>query len=347
MSTPVRVSALMALYNKEPFVEQAITSVLRQEFTNFELLIRDDGSTDNGPAIAREYAQKDSRIKFTANERNLNVPATMDLMLKDAQGEFIVVTDADDIFYPCLFQTMLGAFEKESDLGVVRCGAEAVGTRNKVFDIRDYALDDRRFREACLFDFPAPFSSMMFRASVLKKHGVKFGNRFTAAFDINFVLRLLVFTKARVLPPVMVRHRNMPNSHSGSALVVKEYVEATVANTVLMLSHCDINADPETLKVLLWPRDYSAATSAVRRCVRRVLSVKRIWGYRYRRAPLKVVNIVLGGYFRHVVAKRDGIFGKVFALVCEFGYMFVRHPYLTTAYFFGYPRRGVRRLLNA
>lgn len=104
---PPRVSVLMTAYNREAFISEAIESVLAQTFTDFELIIVDDGSKDRTVEIARNYAARDSRIRVVVNEHNLGQFPNRNYAAKLATGEFIKYHDSDDLMYPhCLQLTV-------------------------------------------------------------------------------------------------------------------------------------------------------------------------------------------------------------------------------------------------
>lgn len=90
------ISIIMAAYNAERTIEQAVTSVLNQTYKNFELLIIDDCSKDNTLSIAENFKQKDNRVKIIKNEKNSGVSYTRKHGLEEANGEWIAVLDSDD-----------------------------------------------------------------------------------------------------------------------------------------------------------------------------------------------------------------------------------------------------------
>lgn len=92
------ITVLMPVYNAEKFLAEAIDSILRQAFTDFEFLIIDDGSSDNSVRIVRSYA--DARIRFLQNEKNLGITATLNKGIAQASADLIARMDADDISYP-------------------------------------------------------------------------------------------------------------------------------------------------------------------------------------------------------------------------------------------------------
>ena len=92
-----RVSVIVPLYNKAPYVRRALDSIARQSFRNFEVIIIDDASTDEGPEIVRAYG--DQRIQLIT-QRNMGPGAARNRGLDVARGEFIAFLDADDEWLP-------------------------------------------------------------------------------------------------------------------------------------------------------------------------------------------------------------------------------------------------------
>lgn len=95
MNESPRISVIVPVYNAEKYLTQCVESILRQDFTDFELLLVDDGSKDKSGLICDEYAQKDQRVKVFHKE-NGGVSSARNVGLDKAQGEFIVFIDSDD-----------------------------------------------------------------------------------------------------------------------------------------------------------------------------------------------------------------------------------------------------------
>lgn len=94
------VSVLMTTYNRQQYLPMAIESILESTFTDFELIIVDDGSTDKTVDIAKSYAEKDGRIRFFQNEINLGDYPNRNKAASYAKGKYIKYVDADDYLYP-------------------------------------------------------------------------------------------------------------------------------------------------------------------------------------------------------------------------------------------------------
>ena len=92
----MRFSIIVPVYNVEKYLKNAIESVLQQAYSNFELILVDDGSTDNCPEIIDEYASKDNRL-ISIHQKNSGLSAARNSGLRVARGEYIVFLDSDDM----------------------------------------------------------------------------------------------------------------------------------------------------------------------------------------------------------------------------------------------------------
>ena len=94
------VSVLMTAYNRQKYIAEAIESVLKSTYSNFELIIVDDCSTENTVAIAEKFAIKDSRIQLYVNEKNLDQFPNRNKAAGYAKGDLIMCVDSDDTIKP-------------------------------------------------------------------------------------------------------------------------------------------------------------------------------------------------------------------------------------------------------
>ena len=99
MNKPL-VSVIIPCYNAEKYVEEAIRSIMTQTYSNLEIIVTDDCSSDNTLMILETLAAEDSRIKVIKNEKNLKIVKSLNNMIEVAQGKYIARMDADDISLP-------------------------------------------------------------------------------------------------------------------------------------------------------------------------------------------------------------------------------------------------------
>lgn len=118
-----KVTVLMPVYNGEAFLEEAVNSVLRQSFRDFELLIMDDGSTDRTPDIVNRY--KDVRIRL--ERRQHDFIGNLNEGIRLAQGKYIARMDADDIMHSERLRVQVGFMEKNPEFAVCGCWMKNFG----------------------------------------------------------------------------------------------------------------------------------------------------------------------------------------------------------------------------
>src|SRR5690606_29827801 len=108
----------MPVYNGEKYIKEAIRNILCQTFSNFELVIIDDGSTDSSIEIIQSI--KDRRIRFLKNEKNQGIAYTRNVGLKEAKGEFLAWMDCDDLVEPNRLEIQINYLKNNPEIGI--CG---------------------------------------------------------------------------------------------------------------------------------------------------------------------------------------------------------------------------------
>jgi len=91
------VSIIVPMYNAREYISEALESLIKQSYKNIEIIVVDDGSTDNSSEIAKNFSTKDKRIKLIENAQNAGVAAAKNRGIKEAAGEYIAYSGADDI----------------------------------------------------------------------------------------------------------------------------------------------------------------------------------------------------------------------------------------------------------
>jgi glycosyltransferase involved in cell wall biosynthesis len=120
VDSEIKVSVIMPVYNSEKYLSVAIESVLRQNFKDFELILVDDGSTDNSPKLCDQYGKEDDRI-IVIHKRNGGISEARNEALKIVQGEYIAFCDHDDEYMPNLLRDNY-ALAKQYNADVVKFG---------------------------------------------------------------------------------------------------------------------------------------------------------------------------------------------------------------------------------
>ncbi len=180
------VSVVVPLYNSEDFIGPCVESVLGQTYSDWELIIVDDGSTDRSAAIAENYARDDRRIRVLhhPDRANCGVSLTRRLAMDACTGEFISLLDADDVYLPNKLESQLASTALFPECIVYHSGAtgidangEGIEGKSPVDAFRKFASTSKRyeFRESKDFlkENKVLNSSALIRASVL--HEVTYG----------------------------------------------------------------------------------------------------------------------------------------------------------------------------
>lgn len=175
MSSP-KVSVIVPVYNADKYLRRCIDSILSQTFTDFELLLVDDGSTDGSPAICDGYAARDSRVRVF-HKPNGGVSSARNLGLDNTRGEWITFCDADDWASKDYIQNLVIEFTDETiDLvfnyaTVSRCGkVDKENYQERLITLSDLPL---LFLENDLIWHTSPWSKL-FKRSVIEKWQMRF-----------------------------------------------------------------------------------------------------------------------------------------------------------------------------
>ena len=129
MNKQPAITVFMPVYNAEKYLKEAIDSILNQTFQNFELLIIDDGSTDESVKIIEGYT--DWRIRLIHNDGNKGLPYTRNRGLNLARGKYLAIMDADDVSVKNRLEIQYNIMEKRSNLAVISSGKELLSNDGK------------------------------------------------------------------------------------------------------------------------------------------------------------------------------------------------------------------------
>ena len=128
MTSP-KITVIIPVYKAEKYLDRCLESIVNQTYKNLEIILVDDGSPDNCPAICDEYAQKDSRIKVIHKE-NGGAAMARNAGLDIAKGEYIGFVDSDDYICPDMFEKLLNSMIKNnSDIAI--CGSKEIDFSGK------------------------------------------------------------------------------------------------------------------------------------------------------------------------------------------------------------------------
>jgi len=172
---PPLVTVGLAVYNGALYLKSALDSLLAQSFTNFELVISDNASTDDTPLICREYVSRDSRVRYVCNATNLGAAQNFNRVFALARGEYFMWAAHDDAYHSEYLTSCLAILENFPE--VVLCFTQEVGIdeQGKSLGMRPYRLDttlryaEDRFIALLRLDRGSPPIFGLIRTDVLRK----------------------------------------------------------------------------------------------------------------------------------------------------------------------------------
>lgn len=195
------VSIIVPVYNAERTVRRCIESILSQEYSDFELLLVNDGSTDHSGAICEEYAARDSRVQVFHKE-NTGVSATRNLALDRAAGTYLQFLDSDDWITPDATKSLVRAMENGPCDMVVSDFYRVVGDRlSQKGHIDEDGLLTREEYAAHMMENPADFYygvlwNKLYRRSIVEAHHLRMNTEITWCEDFMFNLEYIRWAKA-------------------------------------------------------------------------------------------------------------------------------------------------------
>ncbi|MCB2193112.1 MAG: glycosyltransferase [Deltaproteobacteria bacterium] len=198
------VTVLMPAYNCAQFVDEAIQSILAQSFTDFELLIVDDGSDDETGEVIRSF--KDPRIRLLENRENLGVIKALNIGLEQAQGTYIARMDADDLSLPQRLAKQVAFMERTPQAAV--CGAGMTTFSQQGPSSTWLIVDDpERLKADLVFHMVIPHGSIIFRREQQRREGIFYSEDFPHAEDYHFLYQLSRVGEIRAVEEVLYRYR--------------------------------------------------------------------------------------------------------------------------------------------
>lgn len=206
-----KISVLMPVYKTpEPFLREAVESILNQTAENFEFLILDDCPEDRAAeAVIASY--DDARIKYFRNERNLGIAGSRNRLMEMATGDYLAVTDHDDVSLPQRLEKEAAYLDAHRECGVVSGWYQLLcRKRGRIRRRPEHNAEiGAALAEGCAVIHPA----CMLRRQELERLGVRYEEAYTPAEDYALFMRLRGRTGFYNLQEVLLLYRNFPKIH--------------------------------------------------------------------------------------------------------------------------------------
>ena len=212
-----KVSIVVPIYNSEKYLKKCIDSIINQTYANIEIILINDGSTDNSAYICEYYSKKDSRVQVI-HTNNMEVSNARNTGIKHANGQFIQFVDSDDYIDANMTETLLKKMNSQ-DVDITICGLKR-RYKNKLlllkfhksgsFTTEQFVIENLAVISDLIIGSPC---NKLYKTNIIKKNNIIFDTSIDYAEDLIFNYRYLKKTfKVAVLPDCLYNYNT--NSES-------------------------------------------------------------------------------------------------------------------------------------
>ena len=226
------VSIIIPTYNREKYIARAVQSILRQTYDRYEIIIVDDGSTDNTPEIIQKLKEKESRIRYIKLEQNQGASHARNVGMQEAKYDYIAFLDSDDEWLPNKLELqMRRMLESSEETGLVFCRMSGITRDGKTRYITPHQDIEKEICEGNIFSrllranvIGTP--CMLVRRKCLEQVG-GFKESLTCLEDWEWVLRIAKNWLIGFVDEILVEVHKLPGSVSMNAagyLITRCYI---------------------------------------------------------------------------------------------------------------------------
>ncbi len=224
-----KVSIIMAVYNGERFLQESIDSILGQSFTDYELIIVDDGSIDRTPHILGTAAAGDGRIVLVRNASNIGLTKSLNKAMAVAQGLYLARQDADDLSFPERLRTQVAYLDDHPSVGLLGTAYTVIDQNGMRLAIHQQPLTDTEIRWQMLFHNAFCHTSVMWRRSVLSSEEPCYEEGYQYSQDYGLWAKLLRQTVAANLDLPLVAYRAHDASIEATSRSAQQHTATSIA----------------------------------------------------------------------------------------------------------------------
>jgi glycosyltransferase involved in cell wall biosynthesis len=201
-----KISVVMAVYNGEPHMREAIESIVSQTFSDFEYILLDDGSSDGTLEILQEYEKRDKRIRVLQNQGNIGLTKSLNKGILASRGEYVARMDADDISHPKRFELQTAFLDSNQNCGVVGSWYVKIDEQGKELWRKKLPLKDEEIKNLLIKSNVFPHASAMVRRAALDKVGL-YNESWKLSQDYELWFRIGSQYEIGVIPEFLIYSR--------------------------------------------------------------------------------------------------------------------------------------------
>lgn len=146
------VSIILPVYNAETYLKDCIDSIVGQTYKNWELLLINDGSTDNSEQVILPFLKSGLAIKYIKQKTNSGIACCLNLAISQSEGKYIARMDADDLMVPVRLEHQVTYMEEHPDVGVLGSAVEFIDEKGNTIANYFYPENDVQIKKFCLLE---------------------------------------------------------------------------------------------------------------------------------------------------------------------------------------------------
>jgi glycosyltransferase involved in cell wall biosynthesis len=208
------VSVILPVYNAGLYLAEAIESIIRQSYRNWQLIIIDDASNDNSLAIAQVFAKKYKRIEVFHNPLHCGVAQAANLAVKKAKGQLIARMDGDDVALPDRLLKQVAFLQQHAQVVAVGGQCQLINSQGKKIGKKTFPLDSQKIYEELMSRLPIQQPSMMVNRALLPKNFVWYHQNIPSGEEHQLLFRFFQYGEVRNLSETLLKYRLHGNNTS-------------------------------------------------------------------------------------------------------------------------------------
>lgn len=180
------VSIILPIHNVELYIKDCLDSIFKQTWENFELIIIDDGSTDNSQLVIKRY--NDERLKYVKNEVNKGIVFSLNKGISLAKGKYIARIDGDDMMHKIRLEKQVQYLEMHPNIVIVGSWHYVINDSNEIIGLKEYPVHDQEIKLLKFFMNPFSHPSLMMRKDIFKKN--VYSDKFSYCEDYELWMKI-------------------------------------------------------------------------------------------------------------------------------------------------------------
>lgn len=208
------VTVLMTVYNAQAYLDLALESLVRQTYDRLQIIVVNDGSTDETASIIEEFKKADSRIELVALKERLGPSGASNIGLDQARGDYLARMDADDIAFLDRIEKQVALLNDNPQVVVVGGQCFLINEESEIVGEKNFPLKDREIRQSLFYLNPIAHPACMVNRTLLPKDFEYYRQDSPLAHDLELIFKLGEFGALANLPDRLLYYRQTFSSLS-------------------------------------------------------------------------------------------------------------------------------------